>query len=115
MAKKTSKRLPPTPTAVKPVAKATAVEKPAAKKPAAAKAPTPKAAAPKPELCDEQIGYAAGEVWGVLNGAAPMTLAALKKAIDRPAETTLLALGWLAREGKVTFAPSGRSVKVSLK
>lgn len=107
MAKKSSKRVPPTPTAT--VAKVT----PAAPKKSASKKPA--AAAPKPSLTDEQIGYAAGEVWAALNEADPMTLAALKKALDQPAETTLIALGWLAREGKLRFEASGRSVKVGLK
>jgi len=99
-AAKSKKKLPPTPTA--PVA--------------APKAPRAKGgAATKPTIDNEAIGHAAGDVWGALHGQGWRTLAAVKKDVDRPADLTLLAIGWLAREGKLDFAASGRSVKVSLK
>ena len=106
MAKKSAKKATPKKAAKKPAKKAAA--KPAKKKPA------PKAAPPLP-VGDEQIGYAAGAAWGVLHESGPQTIAALKKAVDHPTEITLMAIGWLAREGKLDFDTSGRTVKVALK
>lgn len=76
-----------------------------AKKPAAAKAV---------EFSTDLIGDTAGKVWHSLS-SGPQTLAALKKSVDAPGEVVLTALGWLAREGKLSFETNGRSVKVSLR
>jgi hypothetical protein len=96
----------------------------AKKKPAAqsrgdgdgAKAATkkPKATAKTPALSTDVIGDTAGKIWHAL-AAQPLTLAALKKSIDAPDEVVLAALGWLAREGKLTFDSGGRSVNVRLR
>jgi len=51
----------------------------------------------------------------VLADHGGQSLTALKKSIDAPAELVVAAVGWLAREGKLDFATSGRSVKVSLR
>jgi len=83
--------------------------KPAAKKSAATVAPA------RP-LTVEEIGHAAGEVWGALStGNGGVSLAALKKSVDAPADLVLLALGWLAREGKVEIDSSNRTLTISLK
>lgn len=71
-------------------------------------------AAVKAGLSSEAIGSAAGDVWNVLAERGEQTVAGLKKAIDSPDELVLAALGWLARENKLTFATNGRSVTVSL-
>lgn len=78
------------------------------------KSPAPKAVT-KPALSDESIGHAAGEVWSFLHGGGPVTLATLKKAIDRPSDQTLMAVGWLAREGKLDYVSKGRSIQVVLR
>ena len=110
---------------------ATAVKKAPAKTAAAAsratKKPVAKKAAParstaatavvdrKPVLSDTQIGETAGAIWGALADDGEKSLAAIKKAVDAPADLVLAAIGWLAREGKIEFATSGRSVKLSLR
>jgi hypothetical protein len=66
-------------------------------------------------ISDEEIGHVAGDVWGLLNQDDGQTLAAIKKSINAPADLTLAAIGWLAREGKLTFSQSGRSVTISLR
>lgn len=108
MAKKTAKKSPAKNGAPK-------KKKPAATKGAKKAAPKKPASAPAPPYGAEQIGLAAGEVWSALNAGGPQTIAALKKASKGSAEQTLMAIGWLAREGKLDFTTSGRSVKVSLR
>jgi hypothetical protein len=65
-------------------------------------------------LTNDLIGDTAGKVWHAL-AAEPLTMAALKKSVDAPEEAVLAALGWLAREGKLAFDSSGRSLTVSLR
>ena len=86
--------------------------RPATKKATNNQRPKP---APADVLSDEQIGQIAGEVWHLLAASDGLSLAALKKSFDAPSDTVLAALGWLAREGKIDFASSGRTVKVSLR
>ncbi len=57
----------------------------------------------------------AGEVWGLLANGDGQTLAAIKKRVDAPADLVVAAVGWLAREDKLEFTTSGRTVKLSLK
>ena len=49
-----------------------------------------------------KIGENAGLIWNELLGGA-LTLKALKKATKLKNDDLNLALGWLAREGKVAF------------
>jgi hypothetical protein len=49
-----------------------------------------------------------------LNDESPQTLAKLKKSIDAPADNVAAAIGWLAREGKITFDASGKTVMIAL-
>lgn len=79
------------------------------------KAAPQKTAPPKPAINNDQIGCAAGEVWAVLHGKGWQTLAAVKKGVAQPTDVTLMAIGWLAREGKLDFTTSGRSVKLTLR
>jgi hypothetical protein len=83
----------------------------------------PKAAAAKktvakpvaPLLTDDEIGPTAGLVWQSLNDEGSQTIAALKKSVDAPGDLVMAAVGWLAREGKLAFETSGRTVKISLR
>ena len=60
-----------------------------------------------------KIGENAGLVWGALrNGALEMK--ALKKATKLKNDELALALGWLAREGKVSFAAGEADTIVAL-
>ena len=49
-----------------------------------------------------KIGEKAGLIWNALQGGA-LTTKALKKATKLKNDDLNLALGWLAREGKVAF------------
>lgn len=65
-------------------------------------------------LGTDQIGMAAGAVWSYLSDNGETTVTALKKAIGS-ADLVLAAIGWLAREEKLDFTVSGKTVKVALK
>jgi len=68
--------------------------------------------------CDpqiEQIGKTAGDVWEVLTEQGPMSMAKLISAVGQPRNTVLLALGWLAREDKISIEEDGRARIVSLR
>ncbi len=58
------------------------------------------------------IGENAGLVWNYLSENQESTLANLKKVLDLKGDTAALAVGWLAREGKVQIGKKGNSVKV---
>lgn len=53
-------------------------------------------------MITSKIGENAGSIWNALQGGA-LTTKALKKATKLKEADLNMALGWLAREGKVTF------------
>ena len=59
-----------------------------------------------------KIGENAGSIWNALQGGA-LTLKALKKATKLKNDELYLALGWLAREGKVAFT-EGEDLTITL-
>jgi len=61
-----------------------------------------------------EIGHVAGDVWGALSRKGPLTIATLKKEVAAPSDFVLAAIGWLARENKLSFESSGRTVKIAL-
>ncbi|HUK53625.1 MAG TPA: winged helix-turn-helix domain-containing protein [Candidatus Binatia bacterium] len=63
----------------------------------------------------EQVGDTAGLVWNTLSAKGPLTLAALKKQIKAPADSVLMAIGWLAREDKLVLQQKGRVQILCLK
>lgn len=68
------------------------------------------------ELCAvEQIGETAGAVWHCLFENGAMSMTKLVKSIDAPRDTVMQAVGWLAREDKITIDESSRGRVVSLK
>jgi hypothetical protein len=64
------------------------------------------------ELCE--IGTIAGRVWHYLQESGPVTMTQLAKEIDAPRDLIMQGVGWLAREGKVTFYNGARSRRVGL-
>ena len=62
----------------------------------------------------ENIGSTAGKVWDVLGQRGRLTLGHLPRFIDGNKEVAYLALGWLAREGKVKFEKKGDVQIISL-
>ena len=61
-----------------------------------------------------QIGETAGVVWAILNENGPLSMAKLVKAVGGPRDIVMQALGWLAREDKISIEEDGRSRRVSL-
>ena len=59
-----------------------------------------------------KIGENAGLIWNALQDGA-LTLKALKKATKLKNDELYLALGWLAREGKVSFT-EGEDLTITL-
>ena len=59
-----------------------------------------------------KIGENAGLIWNALQSGA-LTLKALKKATKLKNDELYLALGWLAREGKVSFT-EGEDLTITL-
>ena len=60
-----------------------------------------------------KIGANAGLVWGALQNGA-LDLKALKKATKLKNEELFLALGWLAREGKISFTEAEADTIIAL-
>ena len=67
-----------------------------------------------PVFCVASIGEVAGIVWRVLSEKGPLSMTKLVKAVGEPRDTVMLALGWLAREGKINIGDDGRNRMVSL-
>jgi hypothetical protein len=77
--------------------------------------PTKKATEAPPAISNDQIGHVAGDLWRLLDKDGAQNLAEIKKAIPASNELVLAAIGWLAREDKVEFTASGKSVKIALR
>ncbi len=68
-----------------------------------------------PRSCVSEIGETAGVIWRTLNATGPMSMAKLVKATGQPRDTVMQALGWLAREDKITIEENGRARIVALR
>ena len=62
----------------------------------------------------EQIGETAGEVWHVLLEHGQLTLTQLAKEVNAPRDRVMQAVGWLAREEKISIDEQARRRLVSL-
>jgi len=60
------------------------------------------------------IGTLAGSVWSLLSDKGPLTLTQLKTATKATDFLVAAAVGWLAREDKVEFEKTGKTVKIKL-
>ncbi len=100
------------PAANKQVAAKNANKQVAAKKSSPAKTALAKTA---PLLNCEEVGHTAGQVWQALSDGGGLTAATLKKSVDAPGDLVMAAVGWLAREEKLDFDTSGRTVKIFLR
>lgn len=61
----------------------------------------------------EKIGINAGLIWAALEGHE-LNVKTVKKATKLAEKDLNLALGWLAREGKVTFVEQDGELFISL-
>ena len=62
----------------------------------------------------ETIGVNAGTVWNALNEAEALGLKQLKKITKLKDKEVIAALGWLARENKVTIDVDPEDAKESI-
>lgn len=63
----------------------------------------------------EEIGVVAGAIWHALDANGEMALAKLKKEVKAEGPLFDWAIGWLAREDKITLTREKRSFRVSIK
>ena len=62
-----------------------------------------------------EIGIVAGDIWHFLDEHGEVAMSDLFAGIDRPRDTILMSLGWLAREGHVILTPEADRIKVALR
>lgn len=62
----------------------------------------------------EKIGINAGKVWSVLDEKGRQNVKEIKKATKLTDKDLYAALGWLAREGKVTLESEEKELIASL-
>ena len=66
-------------------------------------------------MTTERIGEVAGEVWNLLaETEAGLTLSQIKKKIDGTGDEVVAAVGWLAREDKLSFEAQARKTLIAL-
>ncbi len=63
----------------------------------------------------ETIGETAGRVWNFLQSNGESTLTGIEKGVEAPKAMVSMALGWLAREGKIQVKDEKRAVRFSLR
>ena len=61
-----------------------------------------------------QIGETAGAVWNYLKDQPSARPPEMAKALKRDPSIVWMAIGWLAREGKLNFTEGGKPLEVSL-
>lgn len=63
---------------------------------------------------DDRIGEVAGEVWDFLESEGESSVSAIVDSVDASRSKAQMAIGWLAREGKLQFEENGRGNSVRL-
>ncbi len=63
---------------------------------------------------ENTIGSIAGKVWDHLATEGEASVSAVARAVDEPQTKVNMAIGWLAKEGKLEFNADGRATRMSL-
>ena len=63
----------------------------------------------------EEIGLNAGKLWSVLDENGKQNIKDVKKNLKITNNNLYAALGWLARENKITLETEGKEIFISLK
>ncbi|MGH9746551.1 MAG: winged helix-turn-helix domain-containing protein [Candidatus Acidiferrales bacterium] len=63
----------------------------------------------------QPIGDTAGTLWQLLSEDGPSTLASLIQEVGVPESLFFMAVGWLAREGKIEFEPHDGDYTIHLR
>ncbi len=61
-----------------------------------------------------EIGETAGRIWQLLSDREEVNIAGLPKILNEKSVVVYQALGWLARENKITYRKEGGKILVSL-
>ena len=61
-----------------------------------------------------KIGELAGKIWSTLRSKKEVNVSELPKLLNEKPVLVYQALGWLAREDKVSYQAKGRKIIVSL-
>ncbi|RJP17795.1 MAG: hypothetical protein C4520_15610 [Candidatus Abyssobacteria bacterium SURF_5] len=67
------------------------------------------------ELLEKEIGEAAGSIWKLLKANGPMPKSRIPKSAEISPQLANMAIGWLAREGKLTLRKEKASDLIGLK
>ncbi len=62
-----------------------------------------------------ELGIVAGDIWHFLDEHKESRMSDLVARLDKPRDTILMSLGWLAREGHVKLDKEGEDYKVELR
>ena len=62
----------------------------------------------------QAVGETAGWVWEALRRLGKTTTARLEREVDVPKPMVQMAIGWLAREGKIALQDHKRAVEIWL-
>ena len=62
-----------------------------------------------------ELGITAGDIWHFLDDHGRSTVSQLLGQLDKPRDTVLMSVGWLAREGHVTLEPEGSDYAIQLR
>ena len=62
-----------------------------------------------------ELGIVAGDIWHFLEQHGKDSLTNLVSGLDKPRDTILMSLGWLAREGHVKLDKQGKDYKIELR
>ena len=62
----------------------------------------------------EEIGTTAGTIWEALDSKGELSVTSLKQQVEGKSPVFEWAIGWLAREGKVTITRQQKGYRVRL-
>jgi hypothetical protein len=62
----------------------------------------------------DEIGQTAGDIWRYLSTHGHASKNRLKNAIPENSDVVMMAIGWLAREGKLEFTQVRNSLRIGL-
>lgn len=65
-------------------------------------------------ITEHRIGETAGKIWTRLEEREELAISKIPEIVDKGVMITYLALGWLAREGKLSIRSVGNKTLVSL-
>ncbi len=62
-----------------------------------------------------ELGIVAGEIWHVLEKKKTTTVMDVFDSLNKPKETVLMSIGWLAREGHILLEGNSPDYTISLR